>query len=354
MESLTSTPMLTSPSAPQNLTATPGNGRVTLSWGATVNDGGSTITGYQVSIDNGSWIAASSNTSHTFNNLTNGMSYTFRVRAITSVRTGTAASVTATPTATPAQPTPSVDALTQFIQRLYQNVLGRQADQGGLDFWKNALANGQSNGSTISEQFFFSNEYLNRNRTNAQYVNDLYETCMGRPADEGGRDFWVGRLNSGVSRRQLMEQFLQSDEFKRICAQYGIPVGQISSPNPVGGSGSMTGFVQRKYEVFLDRQADAGGLDYWTGRVVNHGDSGQKVAESFVFSNEFQSRQMNNEQFVRYMYRGMMGREADQGGLSFWVGRMNQFPNQEQARRVVFNGLADSKEFATICAQFGV
>jgi len=95
----------TVPGAPTGVSATPGDGRVTLNWTAPSSNGGSVILRYEVSRDNGvNWVNVSSNTSHTFTGLTNGTSYTFRVRAVNSVGNGAAASVSATPvggTATP-------------------------------------------------------------------------------------------------------------------------------------------------------------------------------------------------------------------------------------------------------------
>jgi uncharacterized protein (TIGR02145 family) len=96
-EAVSETPR-TTPSAPQNFTATPGNGQVALSWAAPSSNGGSAITGYQVSSDNGSsWVTASGSTSHTFTSLANGTSYTFKVRAVNIAGNGTEASVSATP-----------------------------------------------------------------------------------------------------------------------------------------------------------------------------------------------------------------------------------------------------------------
>ena len=90
----------TPPSAPQTFTATPGDGQVALSWTAPESDGGSAITKYQVSKDNGAnWTDVGLNTSHTFTGLTNGTAYTFKVRAVNSVGNGAEASATATPTA---------------------------------------------------------------------------------------------------------------------------------------------------------------------------------------------------------------------------------------------------------------
>ena len=88
----------TAPTVPRNFQASAGDGRVVLSWSAPESNGGSAIIRYEVSRDNGStWLTASSNTSHTFTGLTNGQSYTFRVRAVNAVGNSTAATVTATP-----------------------------------------------------------------------------------------------------------------------------------------------------------------------------------------------------------------------------------------------------------------
>jgi uncharacterized repeat protein (TIGR02543 family) len=93
------TEAVTAPTAPQDFTATPGDGQVALSWAAPASDGGSTITKYQVSKDNGgTWVTAATNTSHTFTGLINGTEYIFKVRAVNSVGKGTEASAAATPT----------------------------------------------------------------------------------------------------------------------------------------------------------------------------------------------------------------------------------------------------------------
>jgi predicted small lipoprotein YifL len=89
------------PSAPQSFTVTAGDKQVSLTWAAPSDDGGSEVTGYEVSKDNGSnYAAASSNTSHTFTGLTNGTEYTFKVRAINANGKGAATDgKKATPTA---------------------------------------------------------------------------------------------------------------------------------------------------------------------------------------------------------------------------------------------------------------
>jgi len=95
----------TTPSVPQNFTATSGNGQVSLTWTAPADDGGSSITGYEVSSDGGlSWVTASSASGHTFTNLINETTYTFNVRAVNAIGSGAVATTSATPKA-PIPPT---------------------------------------------------------------------------------------------------------------------------------------------------------------------------------------------------------------------------------------------------------
>ncbi|MCL2065929.1 MAG: fibronectin type III domain-containing protein [Treponema sp.] len=92
----------TTPSAPGSFTAVPGNGQVVLSWAAPSNNGGSAITGYEVSSNSGgTWVSASSDTGHTFTGLINGTPYTFRVRAVNVNGTGAESTATATPVTVP-------------------------------------------------------------------------------------------------------------------------------------------------------------------------------------------------------------------------------------------------------------
>ncbi len=92
----------TVPGAPTSLSATPGDGQVILSWTAPA-DGGGTITSYEYQQDGGAWTTTGgTTTSYTVTGLTNGIEYSFKVRAVNAMGAGAASSAnTATPAATP-------------------------------------------------------------------------------------------------------------------------------------------------------------------------------------------------------------------------------------------------------------
>jgi len=77
---------------PTNVTATPGNGQATVSWSAPTSDGGSPITGYDVTRYTTGQAAVTTSvgdvTQTTVDGLTNGTTYTFRVAARNAAGTG--------------------------------------------------------------------------------------------------------------------------------------------------------------------------------------------------------------------------------------------------------------------------
>ena len=89
------------------LAATPGDGQVSVAFTAPTSNGGSAITDYEYQLDGGDWTTASTTSSPVvITGLTNGTSYSIKLRAVNSAGVGAeSAAVTSTPAATSNAPT---------------------------------------------------------------------------------------------------------------------------------------------------------------------------------------------------------------------------------------------------------
>ncbi|MCR5803620.1 MAG: DUF4214 domain-containing protein [Clostridia bacterium] len=110
-----------------------------------------------------------------------------------------------------------------FVTRLYTEVLQREPEQEGLDYWTLSIGGFEVTPMQASNCFFDSKEFIDNNYSNEEYVSILYDTCMGRPADEEGKAFWVDKIESGkMTKLEVRQSFFDSPEFAKIMADSGI------------------------------------------------------------------------------------------------------------------------------------
>lgn len=245
-----------------------------------------------------------------------------------------------------------------FVERLYTKAMGRDADQNGLTYWANELANKRIDGATVAKSFINSTEFKNRNLDNISYLSVLYSVFFNRDMDDAGRDFWLSQLSYGMSRESVLECFVGSSEWKSVCTSYGIesgsssPVSLISKPVnvEVEPNADIYAFAERLYSCALNRESDPEGKKYWAYELANKRISGTNAAYKFIFSSEFINSNVSDEEYINRLYRVFMGREADSAGFDFW---MSCFGNG-YSRKDIFDCFSASAEFSQICSSYGI
>lgn len=250
----------------------------------------------------------------------------------------------------------------EFVTRLYEVCLDRTPDADGKEYWVERLYNETCTGVEAAYGFVFSNEFLNKNLCNEDFVEQLYKAFMGRASDPTGKGYWVDNLKSGKTREEVFNGFALSKEFGDLCYTYYIVQGEgIDIPtygtvprgscSICGAQDGVTAFVKRLYSICLDREADADGLADWTNQLWNHTNSGSGVAYGFIFSKEFTEKNYSDSDYVEYLYKAFMGRASDPAGKSDWLNRMS---SKGWTRKQVFDGFVGSQEFTAICNEYGI
>lgn len=104
------------------------------------------------------------------------------------------------------------------------------------------------------------------------------------------------------------------------------------------------GFVTGLFYAALTREPGPG-IEFWMTKL-DEGASRVKIAEQFVTSEEFEAilgAASDDEEFIRQMFREVIGREAGEGGLAHWSGRMAEGMTEAE----VLVAFTQSEEYQT-------
>lgn len=149
------------------------------------------------------------------------------------------------------------------VTGLYHQILLRDPDPGGLQYWAGRLAGGERTAS-LAGLLYASDEFYNKaGGTIPAYVDAVYRNLLQRDPDAGGRQYWINRLQGGESRTVIASQFFLSLESNRRR-------------------------VDALYLQLLGRESDPTGREYWAKRLVN--DDDLVLAGLLVGSNEYYTR----------------------------------------------------------------
>lgn len=98
--------------------------------------------------------------------------------------------------------------------RIYKAAFNRTPDAEGLGFWIKSLDNGNSL-NNVSQGFIGSPEFqriYGANSSDTTFLTNIYSNVLGRNYDQSGYDFWLNGLQNGLQRDSLLSQFSESVE----------------------------------------------------------------------------------------------------------------------------------------------
>lgn len=141
------------------------------------------------------------------------------------------------------------------VYRLYQAALDRAPDYAGFASWFGMLDNNGGSVQDVAKSFVNSAEFRAKYGalSNTQFVTQLYANVLDRAPDAAGLAAWVGALDGGMSRADLLLGFSDSAEMRANAMvgfrtfmeqQYGLRddwiEGGPDSDQLVGGAGADT------------------------------------------------------------------------------------------------------------------
>ncbi|MDR5900443.1 DUF4214 domain-containing protein [Halomonas vilamensis] len=103
--------------------------------------------------------------------------------------------------------------LAENIALLYEAALDRMPDIGGLNYWIEQAAAGLST-AQIANSFIDSREFQERYdaSTDEAFLFQLYANVLDRAPDASGQDYWIDKMNQGMSQAEVLNHFAISEE----------------------------------------------------------------------------------------------------------------------------------------------
>ncbi|MBY4677660.1 DUF4214 domain-containing protein [Marinobacterium arenosum] len=193
-------------------------------------------------------------------------------------------------------------ATSTFIDQLYQQILGRAADDGGKAFWQNELDSGALNAAELTQVLIDSQEFSEV----VAPVARLYFAAFDRIPDAGGLNFWAQQAQNGASLQEICAGFMDSDESQALY----------------GAAEDDSAFLNLLYQHTFDRAPDADGKAFWLDALTNQGASRAEVLASFANSAELIDAKSDDIGVIA-LYSAILGQAPSQAQIDSFVASDN-------------------------------
>ena len=120
----------------------------------------------------------------------------------------------------------------------------------------------------------------------------------------------------------------------------------VSAANPK----TTAGFVWRMYNIALNREPDAKGLNNWVTKLNNHTATATDIIDGFFFSDEYKGKKKSADEMITDCYKAMLDRSPDATGMANWKKRFDV----GMSMQAICKGFVGSDEFKGLCKTYGI
>lgn len=109
-----------------------------------------------------------------------------------------------------------------YVVNLYLSCLNRVPDMSEVRGWADSIDNDSSTPGQIAAAFCLSDELGSAELSDEDFIKVVYRTYLGREYDQEGLESWIGQMNGGMSREEVLRCFSDSDEFHQRLVYFGL------------------------------------------------------------------------------------------------------------------------------------
>jgi len=124
------------------------------------------------------------------------------------------------------------------LAELYTTFFNRAPDAAGLTYWVNEISTGKLSLSQVAKNWTTQQAEglasLPSTLTNTQFIEKIYTNILGRTADTGGSTYWLNQLNSGAVTRDTFALSVINGAKANTTAQGVLDTTLINNKATVG------------------------------------------------------------------------------------------------------------------------
>tara|TARA_R110002020_G_scaffold19111_4_gene66428 strand:+ start:571 stop:1389 length:819 start_codon:yes stop_codon:yes gene_type:complete len=218
---------------------------------------------------------------------------------------------------------------------LYNGILDRVAEREGLEYWV-AQQNAESSFNNIVQDFMLAEEAVAAlqamGNDNATFVDTLYQSTLGRAADESGRDYWLEiLLDNNGDRSEVARWFVQSQEYvnaspplvngNKLLA-WGVNLEQMEmrslgfNPGISVEQEPLAETLVRLYTGLIGEAPDEAAFGEW----LESGQAPEALAASLLESEDLLTtgEPIDFEALIDTLYERVLNRSPDTAGEQYW------------------------------------
>lgn len=241
------------------------------------------------------------------------------------------------------------DYLDKFVGNIYGIIFNREADEEGKNYWINQVLDENIGVLDLLNQILDQPEFEELNISNEEFINKNYELLLNREADQEGFEYWSGILGDNTSKNErlgLINEMAHSEEFMGEINNLGILFKKYKQEPTVEPEkrSDLDEFISDAYTYLLGRDYDYEGFNYWKNQLTSQSKGAIDLINEFIKLDEFKSRNLSDRQFISEIYQVLFNREADSDGLNYWISLYQKDKTSQRMVNIVLN-IADNTEF---------
>lgn len=228
--------------------------------------------------------------------------------------------------------------LNAFVDKMYNDILNRQPDEDGRVYWLDRLSDADVNGIDIMVNFMCSPEvqelpFEERINSLKKFIIDSEENdeVIQNLKEFDGYEEWIYRL------------YIIKVANVRNAAESKPDIFVKSNINIENINFTEDRFYIDKYFTFfwwyitlLNREPDLPGMKYYGNLIAKV--SGKRygterhdidAARGFIYSAEFNDRGLNDEEYIKVIYKGFLKRDANANDITYYLDQLNTGKNRD-------------------------